>query len=143
MRSSWAIAPSTTRSGATPHHFHPRLLFVVGPDDNISAALKLSRRRWIVAIVDTTSGAHARISTRDETRGSFNEAQWLQEDITNDDTGRPYRYPQLQTIRFRRLEVNSTRPTDAQLDPAWMSAGASVLAPTRLEDDGFSVKPGR
>jgi hypothetical protein len=100
----------------TKSTFHPRLLFPVSPGDDIRASLALARKRWTLAIVDATSGASAHFSTSDETReGAFNEAVWMQEDVTDGTTGKPSPYPRLDESGLRRLAVNGKAPSYADL----------------------------
>jgi hypothetical protein len=122
--------------------FHPLFIFRVNPGDDVSASLSLSHKRWMLAIVDATSGAAAHFSTGDETHASFSEAQWMQEDVKDGATGKPFPYPGLTTVGFRRLTVNSGIPTYAKLYSAWMSVNGSSLAPTPLQDDSFTLGRG-
>jgi hypothetical protein len=125
----------------TVHHFHPQRLFTVQAGDDMSAALTLENRHWRVAILDQTSGAHADFVTGEETRAVFSSAQWLQEDVTNSATSRPYPYPVLSTVRFTDLATDSFEPIGGELAARWMSAGQSILAPGTLEHDGFTIGP--
>lgn len=122
------------------HHVHPQPLFRVDPDDNLTASLTLTHRRWKLAILDATSGAAARFTTRDEAQASFDWAEWTQEDVTNNATRKPYPYPQLTAVSFRGLRVNSTTPAYADLYSGWMSVDGSYLAPTPLRDDSFTLR---
>lgn len=122
--------------------FHPLFIFRVNPGDDVLASLTLEHKRWMLAIVDATSGAAAYFSTRDETHASFNEAEWTQEDVMNDATGKPFPNPRLTTVGFRRLTVNSGVPTYAKLYSTWMSINGSSLAPTPLHNDSFTLRRG-
>jgi hypothetical protein len=127
----------------TKQHFHPQYLFHLNAGDDLSASLTLARkprRRWTLVISDTSTGKSARFSTGDEARASFNEAEWTQEDVTDGETLKPYPYPRLAKVEFRRLEVNSTAPTDADLYSTWMSVARGNLAPTPLYDDSFTLR---
>jgi hypothetical protein len=123
----------------TTNHFHPHFLFRVKPGDDVSASLALVSGRWRLAIVDKTSGATARFSTEEEARASFNLAEWLQEDVTDGITGKPFPYPRLTDLQFRRLAVNSTTPAYADLYSQWMSANGVNWAPSPLHRDSFAL----
>jgi hypothetical protein len=123
----------------TTNHFHPRFLFRVKLGDDVSASLALVSGRWRLAIVDKTSGATARFSTEEEAGASFNLAEWLQEDVTDAATGKPFPYPRLTDLRFRRLAVNSATPAYADLYSQWMSANGANWAPSPLHRDSFAL----
>jgi hypothetical protein len=124
----------------TSHGFHPQLLFPVNPGDDISATLTLTHERWKLVLIDATSGAVAHISTESEARASFIEAMWIQEDVTNQATGKPFAYPQLTPTSFRRLAVDSIPPAYTALYSQWMSANGSSLAPSPLQRDSFTLQ---
>jgi hypothetical protein len=121
------------------HHFRTELLFRVYAGDNISASLTQADRRWTLAIVDRTSGASARFSTRDEASASFNQAEWQQEDPRAGATGKPVPYPGLTAVRFRRLAVNSLVPDYADLYSVWMSVDGGNFAPSPLRHGSFTL----
>jgi hypothetical protein len=123
----------------TTNHFHPHFLFRVARGDDVSASLALVSGRWRLAIVDKTSGATARFSTDEEARASFNLAEWLQEDVTDAATGKPFPYPRLTDLRFRRLAVNSAMPAYADMYSQWMSASGTNWAPSPLRRDSFAL----
>jgi hypothetical protein len=125
---------------ATSRHFHPQFLFPVHAGDTVAARLALTHERWTLAIVDTTSGAAAHFSTSAEAHAPFNAAMWMQEDVTNQTTGKPFAYPRLTPTDFSQLTVNSAPPTYADLDSQWMSAGDSSLAPSPLHRDSFTLR---
>ncbi|MGA2470909.1 MAG: G1 family glutamic endopeptidase [Solirubrobacteraceae bacterium] len=127
----------------TLHHFHPQFLFLVRPGDRISASLSLARGRWRLAIVDPASHEVTSFLTTDEAHGAFNEAQWLQEDITDTVTPRNslYPYPQLSRVLFTRLTVNHAPPRPGNLNSEWMSPERrGYIAPTPVRDDGYSLR---
>jgi len=123
------------------HSFHPQALFSVNPGDGISAQLSLSGGRWALGILDTTTGASKRFFTSDEAHASFNEAEWLQEDVTDGATGKPTPYPQLSDLRYGELAVNGAPPSYADLYSSWMSENGHSLAPSTLQNDSFTVRP--
>jgi hypothetical protein len=126
----------------TAHNFHPQYVFSVQPGDSVTANLSLERGRWRLAIIDESSGSARRFTTSQETRASFNEAQWLQEDITNTDTNRLFPYPRLATVTFARLVADQAPPSKRWLDSQWMSPKrGSYQAPTPVDDDQFTVHP--
>ena len=133
---SYAAFWSDTRRG-----FHPQLLFDVAPGDTISASLRLAPgRRWELEIVDASSGERAAFATGDEAGAAFNDASWLQEDVTDSGTSGPFPYPQLTPTRFVRFSVNGVVPRPDSLGPRWMSLpGERFLGPHRL-GDSFTVR---
>ncbi len=137
------LGPSVTAYYAfwsdTTNHFHPHFLFRVARGDDVSASLALVSGRWRLAIVDKTSSATARFSTGEEARASFSLAEWLQEDVTDGTTGKPFPYPRLTDLRFRRLAVNSATPAYADLYSQWMSANGANWAPSPLHRDSFAL----
>jgi hypothetical protein len=126
---------SDTRRG-----FHPLHLFDVGMGDEIVAALKLSGDRWHVSIADLSNGHSSTFSTSDETGGRFGLAEWLQEDITDENYHRPYPFPQLRSIAFRGLAVDGRPPNGDEMLTQWMSENGTSLAQGRLHDDSFELR---
>jgi hypothetical protein len=127
----------------TPLHFHPQFLFGVHPGDRLSASLSLAHRRWTLDISDGTTLATSRFTTSQEGRGSFNQAEWLQEDVTDSVTNRLYPYPKLAGVTFVRLVVNGRRPPAWSLTSNWMSPKrGGYEVPTSLRHDAFTVAPG-
>jgi hypothetical protein len=124
----------------TVHHFHPQVLFPVGPGDHLSATLTLARGRWMLAIADATSGRTRRFATTDDARARFRLAEWAQEDVEDARTHRPFPYPALSTVGFRRLAVDSTAPAYADLYSTWMSENGRNLAPTPLRHDAYTLR---
>jgi Peptidase A4 family len=119
--------------------FHGIELFGVHPGDRISASLKQVHAQWKLAIVDANSGDRSIFEAPEEAKYSFNDAEWLQEDITDDRTGRPFPYPQLSPVGFRNLRVNSRPPGYAHVVSSWMSADKEDFAPTPLHGGGFTI----
>lgn len=126
---------SDTRMG-----FHPRSLFAIHAGDELSASLRLTDRRWALAIVDASTGASAHLSTADETGTSFDEAEWTQEDPRNGHTGKIEDYPRLGPIVFSGLAVDASRPVYPALYTTWMSLGSENLAPSPLREDSFTLR---
>ncbi len=123
------------------HHFHPQYLFAVAPGDRVSANMSLGGGRWRLTIHDVNSGRSRHLATTDEARGSFNEAQWIQEDVTDERTGRLFAYPRLTRVSFAGLRVDRTRPSASDLSSQWMSPKHEVYeAPSPLRNASFSVR---
>lgn len=120
-------------------HFHPIVLFPVASGDDLSASMSLAHGKWTLAIVDETSGESAQLTTTNEARASFNQAQWTQEDVTDGKTKQPFPYPQLSPVAFRRLAVNGQIPIGAALSPQSLSEHASSVVPGSLEHDSFAL----
>jgi predicted nucleic acid-binding protein len=123
--------------------YHPVSLFPVKPGDTMIASLALRGHRWIVSIRDLRSGRHVRLTTRDEGRGKFNQAEWLQEDptVTGTEPRRQFPYPFLSTVRFSHLTVNGAAPRPARLLAAWMNEHNRYLGPGPLIADSFTLAP--
>jgi hypothetical protein len=144
-------ARSGTTAGAAPtnvywafwtdpiHHYLPITLFPVRAGDQVSATLSLARGRWTVSISDTDSHASAVFSTAEEASASFDQAEWLQEDVSSSDPTSSY--PALSPISFAQVGVNGAPPSQDRLYPAWMSAGGETVAPTRPSGDSFTIRP--
>ncbi len=119
--------------------YHPRFLFFVRAGDILAARLRLSHGRWHVLILDRTHPHKFAFSTRDEADGVFNQAEWLQEDVSGG-SGGVLPYPLLATrVRFRRLAVNSGRPDYARVRSEWMSENGTDLAPSPIVGDAFEL----
>jgi Peptidase A4 family len=121
----------------TKQHFHPQYLFRVNAGDDLSASLTFVRNRWTLAIRDTNSRQSSHFTTSDEDGASFDQAEWIQEDVVDERTHKPYPYPRLGKIEFHRLEVNSSAPAYVDLYSTWMSLHSGSLAPTPLHKDSF------
>lgn len=142
------MSPSPARRGEpdyyafwsdTKQEFHPRFLFHVRQGDDLRASLALAHRRWMLAIVDQTSGVSAHFSTGDEAHGSFNEGEWTQEDVEAA-PGKLFPYPRLSEVGFRRLAINGSVPRYAELYSTWMSVNNGYWAPTPLRGDSFTLR---
>jgi hypothetical protein len=121
----------------TALQFKPKILFVVSPGDALSASLTLANERWTLTIIDSTSRQKTHFSIGNEVDGSFDQAEWTQED-----PGRPYshaRYPQIAAPVFRNLTVDSVQP--APVYSSWMSVNHGTFAPTVMRDDSFTLEP--
>jgi hypothetical protein len=126
---------SDVARGARPH-----TLFRVDPGDDLSASLRRAHDRWMLTIVDTSSGAAERFSTSAETRAPVQEAEWTQENVANG-AAKPLPYPQLSAVGFRRLAVNSSTPRTGRLSAEWMSVDGRSIAPSPLHDGSFTLQP--
>jgi hypothetical protein len=125
----------------TAKHFHPVSLFPVAPGDAVSAGLTLGPKGWIVTIVDTTSGERARVTTTQETDAVFHQADWTEEDVTDQKTGKVFRYPRLASITFRRVTVNSIPPSPFSLGIQSMSEPTASITPSDFDHDSFTLGP--
>jgi hypothetical protein len=125
------------------HHYRAIGLFEVHAGDRISASLKLLRARWHLEIIDASSDIARSFEKSEEGKASFNEAQWQQEDVTDEKTKKVFAYPQLSPIGFRKLAVDSRAPSYADVRSSWMSVGAVNLAPSPLHDDAFTIDPAK
>jgi peptidase A4-like protein len=122
----------------TTRGFHPQVLFPLRPGDAVSTSLTLSAGRWVVSIVDSTSGRRASFTTDEEGDAAFNLAEWLQENPSQA-SGRMTRYPHLSTVRMSALRANDARPPYADVFAQWMSLPGRDLAPTPLRGDAFEI----
>lgn len=126
----------------TAHHFHPVELFPVVPGNRVSASIRLSQGRWTLTIRDASLRETKRLMTDQETTGTFNEAEYLQEDVTNGRTGTPFSYPTLSPVRFSRLTFNGKTARDGEVESQWMSVAAGhSVGPGPVADAAFSVGP--
>jgi hypothetical protein len=126
----------------TAHSFVPVALFAVRPGDRITASLALTHGGvWEVRIADVNSHVSRTITTRQEGGAHFDEAEFLQEDVSSRGTQRALPYPQLTDTRFSQMKVDSLKLGITWLAPVWMSIGNGVLAPTLLTRDSFAIKP--
>ena len=125
----------------TAQHFHPRHIFRVSPGDRIAAAMQLRGGRWTLSIKDVSSGADRRVTTRQEASGAFDEAQWIQEDVTDARTGRPFGYPTMSPLHFSGVTADGRLVDAASLLSQWMKlpAGRS-LAPTPVTGGAFTMR---
>jgi hypothetical protein len=114
-------------------------LFLVNPGDLITASLRLGGGRWTVHIYDVTSGEDARFRTTEDTGASFNQAEWFQEDVTDNATQQGFPYPNLTPVRFRDLTVNSAQPTFSSLLASAMTVGSETLNPSPVRHNSFTV----
>jgi hypothetical protein len=119
---------------------HPHLLFRVNPGDDLSASLTRSHNGWTLHILDTSTGAAERFSSRAEASAPFEEAEWTQEDVA-DGAAKPLPYPRLSAVGFRRVAVNSVAPSSSHLSAEWMSANGKSIAPSALHDGSFTLEP--
>jgi hypothetical protein len=122
------------------HHEQTQPLFPVNAGDDLKASLEFTRGRSTLTITDTTTGAHARFSISTPGDAAINEAEWIQEDVTNSTLNRLYPYPHLTTVGFDHLEINSQAPAYPDLHSSWMSVGRTNLAPTPLYQDSFTIR---
>jgi hypothetical protein len=120
--------------------FHPQILFQVRVGDTLSARLRLGGGRWHILIVDHTHPHRSAFGTRDEAGGVFNQAEWLQEDVSKK-IGQVLPYPVLATVGFRHLTVNYGAPSYAKIRSQWMSENGTDLAPSALVADAFRFAP--
>jgi len=54
--------------------------------------------------------------------------------------GQALSLPRLLTLRFRDLAVNSTRPSEADLDSQWMSSNDGLVGPSSVQEDSFALR---
>jgi hypothetical protein len=64
--------------------------------------LKLADSQWQMVIVDSTSRTSRVFATQEEGRAAFNDAEWLQEDVTDGTTHHVFPYPDLAWTAFWR-----------------------------------------
>jgi len=119
--------------------FHPVNLFAVNAGDRMRASLRLGAGSWIVQIQDVSTGQKARFRTTQDTSGGFNQAEWFQEDVTDNATQRGFPYPDLTPVTFMNLTVNSARPTADSLVSSAMTVGRQTLKPSSVQRNSFTV----
>jgi hypothetical protein len=121
----------------TARGFRAFPLFRVRAGERVSVRLALSDQHWIVSIAD--GAVHRRIVTAQEGQALFDEALWIQEDISE---GVPFHlapYPKLAAPRISDLSVDGAPPQPSKLNAEWMSVGAKVFEPTVTRHDAFVV----
>lgn len=117
-------------------------LFDVGPGDRVSASLTLAQGRWLLAIADHTTGATSRFATSEDARGPLGEASWLEEH-TRGLGSALLPFPNVTTVVFHDLRVNSRRPPSATLDPRTMRADGHTVTPSPIQRDSFVLREAR
>jgi hypothetical protein len=122
------------------HNDELQPLFPVNAGDDLKASLAFARQRSTLTITDTTTGAHARFSINTPGDAAINEAEWIQEDVTDSTLHHLYPYPHLTAVGFQDLEINSQAPAYPDLSSSWMSVGSTNLAPTPLYHDSFTIR---
>lgn len=125
----------------TGQDFSAKLLFPVHASDVIMADLALTpTRHWKLTIIDSTTGIHAAVLTRGKTSKFFDQAEWVQEDPSDDLTGTSVQYPTLTPVHFHSLSINDSATPYSRLSSVWMSAGGENFAPSPLTADSFIVQ---
>lgn len=123
-------------------HFHPQRTFssTVRPGDLMSASISDSERGWRMQIIDTRDHSSF-IKTIPIVKADFDEAEWFQEDPTNESTDSPLPYPRLSQIRLTKLKLNGRVPTMGLGNQEWMSVPGQDFAPTSFRHGGYTVVP--
>jgi hypothetical protein len=122
------------------YHFLPQELFIIHADDEITSKLTFAGSRWQLSVIDHTAGVSAVFTTGQESNSTgFDEAQWIQEDVTNRQTGGVQAYPRLARTALRDVTVNSHVPSYMKVRSKWMSAGAGIYAPSPLRGGAFTI----
>jgi hypothetical protein len=118
----------------------PTLPQPVRAGDLMSASISETKSGWRVQLVDTRNEMHfvrtMRLGTTDLT-----EAEWFQEDPTDEVTNSPLPYPHLSQIRWTNLELNGDAPNFSLDNQEWMSVPGMDYAPTTLKGDSYRVIP--
>lgn len=102
---------------------------------------RLASGGWRLVARDETSGAVASKSLSYGRGGTFNQAEWLQEDpapasVTPVDLP----YPRLSTVTFSRLMVNGAPPALGRGDgQTLMTLHGGTFVPTAVSSDSFSL----
>lgn len=124
----------------------PSPLFFAHAGDRLSASLTLSHRHWTIGVAD--GAMHRRVVTAEEGTGSFQLALWFQEDLAYNHPKWTV-YPRLTGLRLSDLAVDGHAPKMRDVSPVWMSAdsglspaGKTVIEPSALNHDAFTLQPG-
>jgi hypothetical protein len=107
--------------------------------DLISASIAEVRGGWRLSLRDARSGLSFD-QTIPMTTGDFNQAEWSQEDPTNN-ANEPLPYPRLGAVVFTHLSVNGHQPVLGLQNAVWMSLPHRDFGVTELRDDSFAVVP--
>jgi hypothetical protein len=127
----------------TAHHFHP--VYLGGglkPGDVVHVSLRYTRGRWWLRIRDLRSALHLSFATSQE-RGPMMQAEWLQEDVINGATNRPFRYPRLSPITVGDLEVDGAPPTRSRLFAQRFAALQPPVSVGPIRGDTFTLRTRR
>jgi hypothetical protein len=123
----------------TAHHFHP--VYLGGgleAGDVVHVSLRYTRGRWWLRIRDPASALNRSFATRQE-RGPMMQAEWLQEDVINGATGRPFRYPRLSPITVGDLEVDGAPPSAPRLFAQRFALVQPPVGVSAIRDDTFTL----
>jgi peptidase A4-like protein len=123
-------------------HFHPKQTFssMVRPGDLMSATISDSERGWRMQIIDTRDHSSF-VKTIAIVKADFSEAEWFQEDPTDEQTDSPLPYPRLSQVRLTKVKLNGRVPTMRLSNQVWMSVPGQDFAPTPLQSDSYTVVP--
>ncbi len=127
----------------TTLHFHPVHLFDVSPGDQVSVTLRRRAGGWQIVFIDRSAGRRRMLWTAEGTGRRFNEAQYIQEDVTDARAGRPFPYPSLSPVRFTGVTADGRTPRTAELTSSWLTEAYGYLAPAPLRDDAFTLTHAR
>ena len=131
----------------TAHYCPPSQLFFVHAGDKLSVSLTLSHRHWTIVVTDGPK--RRRIVTAEEGTNRFQLALRSQEDLAYNHP-KWMVYPRVTGLRLSDLAVNGHAPQRQYLNPVWMSAdtvpspaGDTVIEPSALNNDAFTLLPGQ
>lgn len=125
----------------------PKPLFFAHAGDRLSVSLKQSGGRWTVVAAD--GSRRRRIVTTQEGTARLRAALWWQENLAYNHP-KWMVYPRITGVRFSNLSVNGRAPERQYLYPVWMSAdpvlssaAKTVVEPSAVNHDAFTLRPGR
>jgi len=121
--------------------FHPRLLFEVEPGDPVQLSIHVADAHLVLYARDRNTGVHHTVRVALSAGDVFSVAAWHQEDVTDGETGTPYPYPTLSTVRFSALTVDGHAPSMGRFATSWMSTRSAIYGPVPHGSDGFNVRP--
>lgn len=140
----WNSAPSTQYTAFWSDddvRFHAQSLgaVTVRAGDLVQASLVQVPKGWRLTIRNARTGRATSLTVPYRTRG-FDEAEWFQEDPTDERTNSPVPYPALSAVRFTDVRLNGHAPRLSLGDEGWMSARGQAWAPTPLREDAFTIE---
>ena len=124
--------------------YHPHLFLPLNGGDAVAANMQRVPDGWTLVLSDLTTRHSKRLTIHYGDGGTFDQAEWLQEDPTADSTtvAADLPYPDMSGVAFSDLKVNGKPPTLHRDDGATLLAtGGIFLVPSVERNDAFSLDP--
>lgn len=124
--------------------YHPHWILQLTGGDAVSANMTRVSDGWALTFVDLTIGHTKKLTVHYGTGGTFDQAEWLQEDPTanNPTVATDLPYPDMAPVAFSHVKVNGKTPQLHREDGATLLAtGGIFLVPSAERDGAFSLDP--